>query len=79
MAEKTVLSMGSFDEKGNVMNITVEGSSDMPFWKHDLKIEAAMALLDTIDLKDFAEHDMYEKYFKYVHQLKELVEALEKG
>lgn len=45
----------------------------MPFWNHDLKFEAAIALLSTVDEKDFAEDGKHEDYHEYV---KRVMEAL---
>jgi len=43
----------------------------MPFWNHDLKFEAAIALLSTVDEKDFAEASIHEAYYEYVRRVME--------
>lgn len=43
----------------------------MPFWNHDLKFEAAIALLSTVDEKDFAEAGIHEAYYEYVRRVME--------
>lgn len=61
----------SYLEDGEKIEITVKGNSSMPFWKHDLKFEAAIALLETVDEKEFAEDDNWEGYHEYVAKVME--------
>ena len=58
-------------ESGENITVTIEGNSSMPFWNHDLKFEAAIALLSTVDEKDFAEGDNHEDYYEYVRRVME--------
>ena len=56
-------------ESGENITVTIEGNSSMPFWNHDLKFEAAIALLSTVDEKDFAEAGDHEAYYEYVRRV----------
>ena len=58
-------------ESGENITVTIEGNSSMPFWNHDLKFEAAIALLSTVDEKDFAEAGIHEAYYEYVRRVME--------
>lgn len=66
--KKEIVSYTADDEQ---IKITIEGKSAMPFWNHDLKFEAAIALLEIIDEKDFAEDDNWEEYHNYVEKVME--------
>ena len=58
-------------ESGENITVTIEGNSSMPFWNHDLKFVAAIALLSTVDEKDFAEAGIHEAYYEYVRRVME--------
>ena len=58
-------------EDGEQIKVVYEGNSSMPFWNHDLKFEAAIALLTTVDEKDFAENGNWEQYHEYVDKVME--------
>ncbi|WP_445486426.1 hypothetical protein [Niallia sp. 03133] len=77
MAEKTAFKMESSDEQGNTLSVSVEGTSDMAFWKHDLKIEAVKALLETVDKKDFYEDGKEDEFHKSIQELRNLLNSLE--
>lgn len=52
------------DEKSK-LKVEVEGYSDMPFWNHDLKLKAALLLIQSTDYKHFMEDDKYEELERY--------------
>ena len=58
-------------ESGENITVTIEGNSSMPFWNHDLKFEAPIALLGTVNEKDFVEDDKWEDYDEYVARVME--------
>ena len=58
-------------ESGEHITVTIEGNSSMPFWNHDLKFVAAIALLGTVNEKDFVEDDKWEEYDEYVARVME--------
>jgi hypothetical protein len=65
MAEQTNFVMESQSDK-EIVKVTVEGKTDMPFWKHDLKLKAALTLIQTVGYKDFFEdgkEDLLEEYY----------------
>lgn len=62
-------------ETGEEMEISVKGPSKVPFWNDDLKANAAISLISTIDLKNF---DNPEDFFEVVESLKKAVSDLEK-
>ena len=64
--------------KGNSqLKITIEGYSDLPFWNHDLKLEAALCLLESVDIKHFYEDGKEEAFFKYMERMRESLKMLE--
>lgn len=69
----TKLELNGYTEEDEKIAIKIEGDSSMPFWHHDLKFEAAIALLSTVDEKDFAEDGKHDAYYEYV---KRVMEAL---
>ena len=58
-------------ESGENITVTIEGNSPMPFWNHDLKFVAAIALLGNVNEKDFVEDDKWEDYDEYVARVME--------
>ena len=58
---------------GDEIKITIEGNTSMPFWNHALKFEAVIALLSTIDEKDFVDGNTWDSYNEYVS---EVIDAL---
>lgn len=59
------------------LSVKVKGLSEMPFWNHDLKIEAALALLSTVDRKEFYEDNQEELFNDYMDQLRETMDYLQ--
>lgn len=76
MNQDTVLSMESIDEQGVELKVTIEGKTDMPFWKHDLKLKVVKSLLETIDKKDFYEADKDMEFYQEIEEIKELLDAI---
>ncbi|GAB6456155.1 hypothetical protein bcgnr5390_12190 [Bacillus luti] len=58
------------------IKISITGPTKIPFWNHDLKIEAAIALLETVDFKDFAENNEADLFFDKMEELQELLNSL---
>lgn len=54
--------------KSNV-DVRVEGNSKMPFDNHDLKVKAILALLDSIDIKQYYENNLQEEGFKAAEEI----------
>lgn len=65
---KSVLETMNFNSDDK-LKITIEGTTEIPFWEHDLKLEAAIALLSTVDTKHFIEDGKYELLEKYTKEL----------
>lgn len=59
------------------LKITIEGETAYPLWKHDLRIEAALALLETIDRHHFVERGKVEEFEEYIKNLKDSIEMIE--
>jgi len=76
MSQNTFFSMESVDEQGVALKVTVEGKTDMPFWKHDLKLKVIKSLLETIDKKDFYEADKDMEFYQEIEEIKELLDAI---
>jgi len=59
--EKKPFILTSFDSDTNEkVTVTIEGNTKMPFWQHDLKVKAILALLNSIDYKDYYEAELDE-------------------
>jgi len=70
--------INSHNEDGKEeISVSVKGLSEMPFWHHDLKIEAALALLSTVDRKEFYEDNQEDLFNNYMDQLREKMEYLQ--
>lgn len=76
MSEETLLSMEAIDENGVKVKVTIEGKTEMPFWKHDLKLQAVKHLLETVDSKDFYEADKHMEFHQEIEEIKELLDAI---
>ncbi|MFL9651890.1 hypothetical protein [Exiguobacterium chiriqhucha] len=76
MAEKINLTLESFGENGVTLKVDVEGESNMPFWNHDLKLDAVIALLESVDMKDFYEDNKHEEFNQYMNEIQELLDAV---
>jgi hypothetical protein len=72
MAEKT-----EFTLSDNSVTVAVQGETEMPFWKHDLKIKAALSLLSTVDKKDYYEDDKHQEFHESIVALRELLDRIE--
>jgi hypothetical protein len=77
MSEWVKANLESRDDNGEiVVRIQLEGKSDMPFWNHDIKLEAVKSLLGTIDRKEFYEVGMDEEFERYMSEIQEILEAV---
>ncbi|MGV3465475.1 MAG: hypothetical protein ACO1OT_09305 [Heyndrickxia sp.] len=77
MAEQAQINMQQYNENGDLtLKATIEGQTEMPFWKHDLAFETVLALLDSIDFKDFREDGKEELFFKYIQKVKDLLDDI---
>jgi len=76
MSQDTLLSMESTEENGVKLKVTIEGKTDMPFWKHDLKLKAIKKLLVTVDKKDFYEADKDMDFYELIEEIKDLLNAI---
>ncbi|MCG7317912.1 hypothetical protein [Brevibacillus laterosporus] len=47
------------------LKVEVEGYSNMPFWNHDLKLKAALLLIQSTDYKEFVEDNKYEEMERF--------------
>lgn len=74
--EKVTFKLESYDLNENELSVNIEGYSELKFWKHDLKIAAAIALLETVDLKDFHEAGKLEVYEKSLSELRKIVDRI---
>lgn len=77
MKQQTEFKMSSIDPNNGELEISIKGSTELPFWNHDLKFQAALALLETIDRKDFFENNEGKLFLEYMNELKGLLDALE--
>lgn len=59
--EVITMDFGSIETGTTDLKITIEGDSTMPFWNHDLKVKAILALLDSIDIKHYHEDGLIKE------------------
>lgn len=59
------------------LKVKIEGETELPIWKDDLKIEAALALLETVDRSHFVEKELTQKFEEYMVDLKFMLEVIE--
>jgi hypothetical protein len=73
--KKEEIHMQSFDNENEeeCIEVRITGYSKMPFWKHDLKLKAVIALLGTVDIKDYFESEMYEDLEIDLEEIKKLL------
>ncbi|MBB6452410.1 hypothetical protein HNQ94_000855 [Salirhabdus euzebyi] len=72
--QKFVFEMIGDDEKVSVKG-KISGDAIIP--KHDdLKMKAIIALLNSIDQKNFIEHEQMSLFQKYVEEIEETIQAL---
>ena len=71
MVEQDEFTMHNYDENGDFFSITVKGSKTKgDFWQNELKIKAAMALIETTNFESYFEEE--EK----LAQITELIQAM---
>ena len=73
MSEQTTITITG-NESGQQIKVAVEGQSDMPFWNHDLKLQAVLALLSTVDKKDFYDDDKADLADEYYTKIQEALD-----
>lgn len=76
MAKLTQATLEATNESGKGIRVTIEGETDMPFWKHDLKLKAIKALLETVDMKDFYNEDKHEEFENHMNEIQEILDAV---
>lgn len=59
--EVITMASGNIETGLTDLKITIEGESNMPFWNHDLKVKAILALLDSIDVKHYYEDNKVDE------------------
>jgi hypothetical protein len=62
--EKINISSGDLTTGSMNVEVNIEGESNIPFWHHDLKVKAILALLDTIDIKHYYENNLAAEGYK---------------
>ena len=76
MAHETItLESGSIQTGKADLKITIEGETDMPFWNHDLKVKAILALLNSIDIKHYYEDNKADEGFDSYEEIIETAKA----
>ena len=71
LVEQDEFTMHNYDENGDFFSITVKGSKTKgDFWQNELKIKAAMALIETTNFESYFEEE--EK----LAQITELIQAM---
>ncbi|ACV60031.1 hypothetical protein [Alicyclobacillus acidocaldarius] len=62
--------------KSENLEIKIKGSSKMSFWGHDLKLEAILTLLETIDFKDFETIEDQKELADKLEQIREMIDDI---
>lgn len=75
MAQETITISSGFIETDETLKLTIEGESNMPFWNHDLKVKAILALLNTIDIKHYHEDDKVDEAHESYREIIETTKA----
>lgn len=74
MSREIISITSGFFDTDETLKVTIEGESDMPFWNHDLKVKAIIALLGSIDIKHYHEdnkvNEADESYHKIIETAK---------
>lgn len=73
--EVITMASGSIETGSTDLKITIEGDSTMPFWNHDLKVKAILALLDSIDVKHYHEDNLFKEANESYEQIIESAKA----
>ena len=63
------------ESRKSEVEITLEGDSKMPFWNHDLKVKAILALLNSIDIKHYYEDNIQDEGYKSAEEIIEATKA----
>lgn len=67
--EVITMSKGNIATGETELKITIEGDSKMPFWNHDLKVKAILALLNDIDIKHYYEDNLQDEAFESAEEI----------
>lgn len=67
--EAITISAGNIQTGQTDIKVTIEGDSEMPFWNHDLKVKAILALLNSIDIKHYYEDNIQDKGFESAKEI----------
>lgn len=67
--EVITMSSGSIETGLTDLKITIEGESNMPFWNHDLKVKAVLALLNSIDIKHYYEDNLQDQGYQSAKEI----------
>lgn len=67
--EVITMASGNIETGKTDLKITIEGESNMPFWNHDLKVKAILALLDSIDVKHYHEDNKVDEADKSYNEI----------
>lgn len=59
----------NLDTQKSDVEITIEGDSKMPFWNHDLKVKAILALLNSIDIKHYNEDNLQDEGYQAAEEI----------
>ena len=67
--ETLTITQGLIETGETTLKVTIEGESNMPFWNHDLKVKAILALLESIDIKHYYEENKQDEGFKSYEEI----------
>ncbi|WP_370225356.1 hypothetical protein [Cytobacillus sp.] len=75
-AEHNCLQGGKYN--GQSVKVTIEGTTETPFWKPDLKMEVVKDLLETADKEEFFEDGIEEEFHLHIQEIRELLDAIKR-
>lgn len=66
------------DRDGDPFEVIIEGRTNIPFWRTDLNLNVALALIESVNLKDIRDSQLpFEKQREITDLLEEIKESVD--
>jgi len=69
MSKELIVIEEGYFETGETIKVTIEGDSTMPYYNNDLKVKAILTLLNSIDIKDYADSNIQDEAYKSADEI----------
>ncbi|WP_026701685.1 hypothetical protein [Salibacterium aidingense] len=73
---KNRISSTDYETGQTTLRVEFEGETQMPESHDDLKVEAALALLESVDVKNYIEADLYTKAEEDYNEIIDVTKAI---